>query len=73
VVALVIGLPLGVALGRWGWWFIARGMGVENSPETVWAVVVAVAVGLLVLANLAAAAPARSVRRTEAATALREE
>ena len=71
VVALAIGIPVGWLLGRWGWDAIARELGVPSEPRAGAAVIAAVAVGLLVLANVVAVVPAWLARRTHAAEALR--
>jgi ABC-type antimicrobial peptide transport system permease subunit len=71
--ALALGLPLGVALGRWGWTAVAERLHVLP-VATVPAVALALVVpGTLLVANLAAAWPAWSARRTSPATALRSE
>jgi hypothetical protein len=72
-IALVIGLPVGVAAGRWGWAAFADQVGVLSVPviPTV-AVLIAVPV-TLILANLIALPPGRSAARTAAAQILRSE
>ncbi len=73
VVVLVVGLPLGVALGRWGWRVVADGVGTPAPPVTpLVAVALAVPVAILV-ANALAALPARRAARTRPAVALRAE
>jgi predicted lysophospholipase L1 biosynthesis ABC-type transport system permease subunit len=72
-IAMVAGVPLGIAAGRWAWGTFAGSLGV--SPVTVVPVAL-LAVGgvLLVLAgNLLAAVPAVVATRTEPAAALRAE
>ena len=72
-IALVIGLPLGLAAGRWLWRFLADGIGVFPQPA-VSPVAVAVAIpATLLLVNLIAAIPARSAARTKPAVVLRSE
>ena len=71
VVALAIGIPVGWALGRWGWNAIARELGVPSEPRASAAIIGVVAVGLVVLANVVALIPAWLARRTHAANTLR--
>jgi ABC-type lipoprotein release transport system permease subunit len=61
VVALGLGLPLGIAAGRWAWQLTAAALGVASGPV----------VPLLV--NLAAAVPGWAAGRLRPATVLRSE
>ena len=72
-VALVVGVPVGVVVGRLVWHSFAVGLGVAPSPRV--AVLPLLLVGLVTLgvATIAATWPARVVARTSAATALRGE
>jgi hypothetical protein len=73
VIALLIGLPVGIAGGRWGWRVFAGQLGVL--PDTVVplvAIFVAVPIALI-LANLIAALPGRAAARTHPAIILRSE
>jgi ABC-type lipoprotein release transport system permease subunit len=73
VVALAVGLPLGVAAGRWGWTVVADGIGTPAAPVTpTFAVLVTIPLALLV-ANSIAAFPARAAARVRPAVALRAE
>jgi ABC-type lipoprotein release transport system permease subunit len=72
IAGLVIGLPLGVAAGRWGWTVLARGFAIEPVPVIPLLVLLAVP-AVLVLANVVAAVPARAAARTQAAVVLRTE
>jgi hypothetical protein len=73
VVALLLGLPLGVAAGRWAWVLVNQGLGSPAGPVTpALAVLVAVPVTVLV-ANLVAALPARAAAATRPAVVLRSE
>ena len=70
---LVVGLPLGIAAGRWGWQLFADRLGVPPQP-----VIPLVLVGLLVpatvlLANVVAAVPARVAASTRPSAVLRSE
>ena len=72
--SVLIGIPLGVLVGRWGWTTFADQLGVVAEPVVPipWGVM-AVALGALVLALVVAALPGRSAARTDAALALRSE
>ena len=73
IVAVLIGVPLGVAAGRWAWTTFASSIGVV--PATVVpvpALVLGIA-GLLAAGNLLAAGPAAVAARTPPAAALRAE
>jgi hypothetical protein len=73
VVALVVGIPIGIVLGRWGWTSLADNLGTVPDP-IVPAAVVAITVPLvLVLVNLVALAPGRHASRLGAAAVLRSE
>jgi predicted lysophospholipase L1 biosynthesis ABC-type transport system permease subunit len=73
VVALLIGLPVGVAAGRWAWDAVANGLG-SSAPTIVPALaLVAVVPCVLVVANLIAAAPGWSAARVPPVTAMRAE
>lgn len=72
-VALLFGLPLGVASGRWGWQLFADELGVPPQPATPVLVLALLVVATLLLANVVAAVPARLAARTHATTVLREE
>ena len=73
LIALLVGLPLGVAAGRFAWNVFAEELGVL--PEAVvpgWPILLLVPATLLV-ANLVAAIPGRMAARTRPALALRAE
>ncbi|MDQ3640177.1 MAG: FtsX-like permease family protein [Actinomycetota bacterium] len=73
LVALAVGMPLGVAAGRWAWALVANGIGVVTRPEVpVLALAVTVPAALLVT-NLMAAFPAWAAARTQPALVLRTE
>lgn len=72
-VALLIGLPTGIAVGRWGWRLFAGQLRVVPDPVVpLLAVLVAVPVALF-LANVVAALPGRTAARTRPAPFLRSE
>jgi ABC-type lipoprotein release transport system permease subunit len=73
VVALVLGLPLGLAAGRWAWQLTAGALGVDSGPVVPVPVIVAVVAGTRVAANLVAAGPGRVASRLRPAAALRSE
>jgi hypothetical protein len=73
LLALVVGLPLGIAAGRWAWLLVNRDLHSLAGPVTpTIALLVAVPATLLV-ANLVAALPARAAAATRPAVVLRSE
>jgi len=72
-IALLVGLPIGVACGRWAWRIFAAQLGVLPEPAVPLAAILIAIPGALVTANLIAAAPARAAGRTQPATVLRTE
>jgi putative ABC transport system permease protein len=72
-VALVIGIPVGIALGRAAWQLTARSLGVASRPVVPWLALGGVAVITVLVVNLAAAGPGWRARRIRAADALRAE
>jgi hypothetical protein len=70
---LVIGIPAGIAAGRWLWLAFARTLAAVPVPVIPAASIVLAALVALVLANLMAAVPGRSAARTPAALVLRAE
>lgn len=73
VVTLLIGLPLGIVLGRWGWSALANDLGAVAEPIVpVLVVVVAIPV-VLTLVNLVAFFPGRMAARLRPAVVLRSE
>ena len=73
LLAGMIGVPLGVAAGRWAWRLVAGQLGVVSGPVVPALPVLAIAAGALVVANLVAAGPGRAAARTRPAVALRSE
>jgi hypothetical protein len=71
--ALVVGVPAGVVLGRLIWSAIGDGLGVRAGPVVPVAGVLGAVGAALVAANLVAAGPAWMAARTSAARALRSE
>ncbi len=72
-IGIVLGVPIGVLLGRFLWHRFADALDVVPDATTPWAVIAAVAVTALVVALAAAAIPARVARRTPPAVVLRGE
>jgi hypothetical protein len=73
VLAIVVGGPLGIALGRWSWRLVADSLGTPAEPVVPVAVVALVLPVTLLVAAAAAVLPARSAAATEPATVLRSE
>jgi hypothetical protein len=71
--AVVIGVPLGIVGGQWGWRALARSVGVVSPPAHVFLIGVACCVGLLLIANLVALFPGRSAAVQRPARLLRTE
>jgi hypothetical protein len=72
-VALLFGLPLGLAAGRWAWTLFADQLGVAPQPVApALALLLAIPV-TIILANLIATAPAWAAGRTRPALVLRAE
>jgi len=72
-IGTIVGLPLGIVLGRFLWDLFARDIDVVPVPTVPAVTVVLLAVGALVLANVVAAIPARIAARTPTALLLRAE
>lgn len=73
VIGLAVGIPVGVALGRWVWGLLTDNLGVVSQPRTPVLALVVVAVGGLLLANVIAFLPGQLAARTRPATELRTE
>lgn len=72
-IALVIGVPLGIVVGRWLWSARADALGVLNVPRVPWTALAIIVPAALLLAVLIAALPARAAARTHPAFVLRSE
>jgi predicted lysophospholipase L1 biosynthesis ABC-type transport system permease subunit len=72
-VAVLIGLPLGVVAGRWGWNVFADRLGVVREPVIPFATVLIAIPATLLVANLLAVIPGRIASRLKAAPVLRAE
>ena len=73
IVGSAVGIPLGIALGRWLWTAFARQIYAVPQPAVPVLSVVLLPLCALALVNLVAALPGRSAARTPAALALRAE
>jgi ABC-type antimicrobial peptide transport system permease subunit len=73
VIGVIVGVPAGIALGRWLWDLFARAIFAVPSPTVPVLEVALVAVGAVVLANIVAAVPGRMAARTRTALLLRSE
>jgi predicted lysophospholipase L1 biosynthesis ABC-type transport system permease subunit len=71
VAALAVGVPLGIAAGRWAWAAFAGSLGVAPVTVVPGLALVAGAGGLLLAGNLLAAIPATVAARTRPAALLR--
>jgi ABC-type antimicrobial peptide transport system permease subunit len=73
VLALLIGVPLGVVGGRWAWFLVASGIGSVSTPAVpVLAIAIVIPV-TLVIANVVAAWPGYEAARTAPSAELRTE
>ncbi len=73
LIGVVIGVPVGIILGRWLWDLFAQLIYAVPQPTVPVASVALVALGALVLANIVAAIPGRMAARTPTALMLRAE
>jgi hypothetical protein len=72
-IALLIGLPVGIAGGRWAWHYLATQLGVLPEPVIPLTTIIITIPAALVLANLIATAPGQAAARTQPAAILRTE
>jgi hypothetical protein len=73
LVAVLFGLPLGVAAGRWAWRLTAEQLGVASPPVSPPLRILAIAAGTVVAANLIAAPPGWVAGRLRPAPVLHSE
>jgi hypothetical protein len=73
VAAGLIGVPLGIAGGRWAWRLVADQLGVAAGPVVPPIPLLAIVTGALLAANLIAAGPGWTAARIQPAAALRSE
>lgn len=72
-IGTAVGVPLGIAAGRYLWDLFARQISVVPEPTVPGLTVVLICLGALLIANLVAAVPGRAAARTPAAALLRAE
>ena len=72
-IGIVVGVPLGIAVGRLVWGAFASNLGVATVPVVTAALLTAVALGTLVVANVLALVPALLAARERPASLLRSE
>jgi len=70
---LVVGLPLGILVGRWSWNLFAGSAGVAPDADVPVLLVLVAIPAVLVLANLIAAGPGWAAARLRPALVLRSE
>lgn len=73
LVAMVVGVPVGVIAGRAVWTAAASQMGVVVTTRVPWLLLAALVPIVVLLANLVAAGPAAAAARISPSTALRDE
>ena len=73
LVGAVVGIPVGIIIGRELWTLFARSINAVPEPTVPVISVLIIGVGTLVFANLVAVLPGRSAARTPAALVLRAE
>ena len=73
LVALALGIPIGIVIGRWVWTAFAGSIGVVPAPAVGLTIILVMIPAALIAANLIAAFPARAAARTKPALVLREE
>jgi ABC-type antimicrobial peptide transport system permease subunit len=72
-IGTVVGIPVGIAIGRALWDLFAQEIDAVPSPAVPVLPIVLIAIGSLLLANVVAAVPGRIAARTPAALVLRTE
>ena len=73
VIGVVLGIPIGIALGRWLWTLFADGISAVPHPTVPTLSIASVALGSVVFANLVAFLPGRVAARTRTSLLLRAE
>jgi ABC-type lipoprotein release transport system permease subunit len=73
IVGLVVGIPLGIVVGRWAWSEVAARVPLVDVPPLALAVVGLAIPVALTLANAVATVPARRLTSLRPAEALRAE
>jgi predicted lysophospholipase L1 biosynthesis ABC-type transport system permease subunit len=72
-VSLVIGVPLGMAIGRWAWTLFAENLGVTSEPVVPFGQILLLIPAAIIFANLIALLPGLSAGRTKPSIVLRSE
>jgi hypothetical protein len=72
-IGVVIGVPVGIIVGRWVWTLFARDIYAVPAPTVPVLQIVVVGMAAFVLANVVAALPGRTAARTPTALVLRAE
>ena len=72
-IAIAVGIPAGLVLGRWGWRFFALSFGVQQVNIAPAWFLIAFIPAVLLLANLVAVLPGRAAAQTKPALILRAE
>jgi putative ABC transport system permease protein len=73
LIGTVVGVPLGIALGRWLWDIFALEIHAVPYPTVPVVLITVITLGTIVLANLVATVPGRYAARTSTALLLRSE
>jgi ABC-type lipoprotein release transport system permease subunit len=73
LIALTLGIPFGIVIGRWLWTLFAQQLDVVVEPSVSLIALVVIAVSALLAANAAGAIPGRRARRVSPARLLRSE
>ena len=73
IAAMAIGVPLGIAAGRWAWIVFARNIGIVPAPEVPILVLLLLIPGTVIVANLVAIVPGEVAARLRPGRALRAE
>jgi ABC-type lipoprotein release transport system permease subunit len=73
VLAVVVGVPLSIGVGRWAWLLFAHQLGIVAAPSVSLVAVVGLMAATVVVANLVAALPGRAAARLHPARVLRSE
>ncbi len=71
VLALAIGAPVGIVIGRWIWLLFAHQLGVVAVPTMSATDALVLVVGVLAVTNVIALVPAQAASRTHASRILR--
>jgi predicted lysophospholipase L1 biosynthesis ABC-type transport system permease subunit len=71
--ALVAGVPLGIATGRWAWTLFASGLGISTSATTPVSLLLVIVPAMLLAANAIAFWSGRTTARLRPGEALRAE